>query len=178
MNTDLERLRARALKLAAMANDTRGSAAEAETARRMLDKALATLGITEADLTGQDKPQRRVFKVADKLASELLAQVLFKVLDTQNLHWGELPKERWVDLTTAQHIEVQMMLSVLGPAMRKHMDAAFLGFIIANELHSTAATDGKGPALTPEEREKLRAAAKLAMVTTPTAVHTQIGHAR
>jgi hypothetical protein len=179
MTADLDKLRARALKLAAMANDARGSAAEAETARRMLEKALATLGITEADLTGEDKPAPRTFKVADTLALDLLVQVLCKVLDTGGIEFNRGNKSRTIALTNAQHVEAQMLLSVMGPAMRRHMEASFAAFILANKLHSSGRHDDDSrPAPTPEEIERMQAAKNLALMTKPTPVHTQIGAAQ
>lgn len=175
LNTDIEKARARMLKLLALANQGVGD--EAGNARRFLDKLLTTHGMTEADLIGEQKPQRYTFTYRDRAYHDLLVQVLCKVMKSPKLDTMSRKgrKELMLDLTPAQHIEVECLLSVYRPALKKHMQAAFLAFVVANRITSgkPAEADDDKPAKPPTyDPATLRA---MTMATPVTPVHKQIG---
>lgn len=178
LNTDIEKARARMLKLLALAQQGVGD--EAGNARRFLDKLLATHGMTEADLIGEQKPQSYTFTYREAAEHDLLVQVLCKVMKSPKLAIYTRKGKRVLilDMTPQQHVEAQMLLSVYRPALKRHMDAALIAFIVKNRITSgVARNDDDAPTKTEPDFDEAAVRA-MANATRVTPVHVQIGGAK
>ena len=166
---NLDRMR----KLLALAQ--RGVGGERENADRMLSRMLAKYGMTIDDLTGDDKPEWRTFTVSCKDESMLLINVVTKVLNVNSYTSRNRRNLRLIELTRAQFIEIQCLMSVYWPALKRHMAHARSAFLISNRIWPENppddGDDAKGSGMPEEDREAILA---MAAATQATPVHKQL----
>jgi hypothetical protein len=140
--TDNDKIHARLMKLYELAK--RGEHGERENAQRFLEKQLAKHGMTIADLDdAASATQRFKFTYKTDVEHRLLNQILFSVLQTGNLTvWHTRGKRGFdVEMTKAQHLEVEMRYAVYRRELAQQMDHLFVAFIHKNDITGPARED-------------------------------------
>ncbi len=170
-----DKIKARMLKLLALARQ--GVGGEAQNAHAFLQKMLDKHGMTMADLEDSEQPKTRVnFKWTDPLHKRLLIAVICKVLNRNEFsHWRR-PRERSsfrVELTAAQHVEVDLMMAAYWPALQRQTDLMLAAFTHKNNLYPDV--ESKEPENPPSE-EDIETILAMVRSMRATPVHKAIGH--
>ena len=155
---DNEKIRQRMQKLLALAR--RGDGGEKENAQRFLDRMLKEHGMTMADLDDEVEPtQVFEFKYRGNLEKRLLFQVVFTVLQVGSLKYGQHKTSIIMEMTRAQHLEVQMAFDIYRRELENKVDQLFLAFIHKNQLFGLQKDkdQGGGRQLSEKEAADIRA---------------------
>lgn len=148
----------------------RGVDGEQAAAQTMLENILIRHNLTLADIE-DTAPVRNWVEVefSGKHERTLMGQVIRKVRQ----HAGDLMiKQRkrvrnsyWVELSAAEHVEVEFMFELMRKALANEMDKLLSAFIFRNNLYGPSAPcddDEPESEKTPEERARLRQIAAMA----------------
>ncbi|WP_157838768.1 hypothetical protein [Achromobacter sp. DH1f] len=173
MNTD--KARGRMLKLLALAR--RGEGGERDNAQRFLDRLLKQHGMSLEDLENEQQPtewQRFTYKTA--FGHRLLIQVISMVLG-QNSFNSRVKRGRKgfeVQVTKAQHVEIDLYYRAFQRDLDKAMEHTFAAFINRNKVGADTPQEEDRPSkYSDEERWQIM---QMMDAMPKTSIQRQIGH--
>jgi hypothetical protein len=171
----------RILKIKALAE--RGVDGEQDTAQAMLANILARHNLTLDDI--EHKPAREWVEVSFVGEQEhlLMDQTIRKVTQQRDFRIKRLKKTRsryWVELSPAEHVEVEFVFALMKAAWAKEQDKLMTAFLSANKLYGPsrerADDDDDEPEISNERRAELRQIAAMSMAMNPVNVRKAIGN--
>lgn len=149
-----------------------GTDGEKANAQELLKNLLSKHRLSIADIADEAKAERR-FKPKNKTEVRLLCQIVNKVTDGDNRAiWSYRgSKDRVVELTTAEFIEVELLFSEYIAALKKEQERLYVAFIHANNIFPKNGEKISAADLTAEELKEARRTAALANAIDPTPVN-------
>ena len=155
------------LKVAALAQQ--GVGGEKENAEALLNRLLKANNMTLADLEAAKNPKReRMFFVGKPYFKNLLAQIIFKVLNVSNYSITnyKLLKKIGVGLTDGQFVRVSVLFEIYSAALQRERQRLikrqaeerkilFTAFICKHELYPNQQNKNKKTALSEDKISKI-----------------------
>ena len=155
------------LKVAALAQQ--GVGGEKTNAEALLNRLLKANNMTLADIESAKNPKReRMFFVGKPYFKNLLAQIIFKVLNVNNYSITDykLLKKIGVNLTDGEFVRVSMLFEIYSAALQRERQRLmkrqeeerkilFTAFIHKHELYSNQPNKNKKTALSEDEISKI-----------------------
>jgi len=144
MNND--KARQRMLKLLALAR--RGEGGERDNAQRFLESMLKKHGMTLADLDEDcQEAEWKCFPIKTAQDRRLLVQVAGMVLKSNSLDLRQQrgKKNVWIEVTKAQHLEIELHYRAFNRDLKKVQEQAFIAFISRNDIFSGVRDDDHAP---------------------------------
>lgn len=151
----------------------RGVEGEKDNAERMLAKTMAKYGVKMEELDDQ-QTSLCMFTITNSNEERLLAQVLHRVLQKDDIRWRVRRRKAWVQLTKAQHVEVGMLYSIYRRQLKTELDRLYVAFIHKHKIFSNAPRDPNEKREPMSHEEYLRLKRMMAGLET-VHVHKQIG---
>lgn len=146
----------------------RGVGGEKDSAQVLLDRLMKKYGVTESDLE-TERVETTWFRYRDEMERRILNQVIYMVTGKMPFgcigrHTNRPRKERGVDCTAAERLEIETNYEFFKEAIRREFEVFFTAFCRKNGLYPS---ESKVPAksaddLTPEEKARLFKASLMA----------------
>lgn len=137
----------------------RGIDGEAEAAKRKLDELLEKYGVDLSDVVSDTmKTYRFPYKTVQEEKLIVQCYVTLGVDPPKIFEYsrrGRKLKEVGLNMTPAQHIDLQGMVEYYKAALKKEIDRLFVAFVQRHKLFSPLPSDGKDTSMSIEEIEQM-----------------------
>lgn len=146
----------------------RGVGGEKDSAQALLDRLMKKYGVTELDLE-TERVETAWFRYRDEMERRILSQIIFMVTGKYSFgcigrHTNRPRKERGVDCTAAERLEIEANYEFFKEAMKQEFEVFFTAFCYKNNLYPSK---NKVPPkdideMTPEEKARILKAGLMA----------------